>query len=421
MGDLNTELIKELSKCVKCGACLSVCPTYKELVEEPFSPRGRAALAEEVGHGNLEFSGRLIEVFNKCVGCESCEAVCTKGVPVTKIIYEIRELLYEKKQYDKVIHSAIRLMYSSPSLFAMLMKNASILRPLLFEDIKGLDLIKPRITLPFLDKSRFFPKMRAKPFLNRDHSSATKSKHHISLFVGCVFNHISPNIADDSFNILKMLGDDVHVCAEQICCGAPAMGIGDMHGVKEVVMKNIDRLTASRPEKIVSICASCTLMLKKYYPIIFDDEGDTIKEKVRKFSAKVVDIAVYLKNNKERLDKVLKIKNDTEITYHLPCHLSKGLKSGNIYKEIFDESKNIKLIDPENPDACCGYGGVFNYKHSELAMKICERRVKGLVESGAKTVITSCSGCIMQLKEGLHRYGSDMKVTHICEFIRANS
>lgn len=420
MIDFNDDLLKEAVKCVKCGACLSVCPVYRELCEESNSPRGRAALAEDVGFDNLEFTPKLKDIFNKCLACENCEAVCTKEVPIAKIVYEIRARLYEKKHYDTVLHSLIKLMYSSPHAFTMILKNAALLKPLLFEELKNLDLLKPRVNLPFLSKSRTVPKLKSKFFLENDFKETT-SRAHISIFTGCVFNFIYPNIAMDSYDILKNLGAEVHVCREQICCGFPAMGIGDFHGLKKLVEKNIEILDRTHPDKIVVLCSSCSLMLKKYYPMIFENEEDFVRDKVRKFADKIVDYAVYLNDHAGGLDKILSVKEKTAVTYHMPCHLAKGLKAGRVIRDIFDGRENVEIIEPSDPDACCGFGGVFNYKHPELSMKINDRRVKDLMETKATTILTSCSGCIMQLKEGLLRNKSDAQVLHISEFITKHS
>ena len=40
-----------MEACIRCGLCLSVCPTYGETLLEEESPRGRIALAKAVAEG----------------------------------------------------------------------------------------------------------------------------------------------------------------------------------------------------------------------------------------------------------------------------------------------------------------------------------------------------------------------------------
>ena len=51
------ELYEKLTQCVRCGICISTCPTYRELIEEASSPRGRIALIRALYEGE----GRPIE------------------------------------------------------------------------------------------------------------------------------------------------------------------------------------------------------------------------------------------------------------------------------------------------------------------------------------------------------------------------
>jgi glycolate oxidase iron-sulfur subunit len=417
MTDLNKDLLKEALKCVKCGACLAVCPIYKELLTEQNSPRGRSALGEEVGSKDLELTQKLVDIFTKCLTCGACEAVCTKGVPVTKIIYEMREMLYEKRRYDKAIHMIIRLMYNSPQLFSIVLKNAAFFKPVIFEEKGENGLLKPRISLPFLKSSRTIPNIKGKFFLDSAFDKVDTKKPHIALFPGCIFNYLYPDIAKKSLNILKGLGKIVHVTDEQFCCGYPALSVGDMHNLKDNILKNIDILNETHPERIVVLCSSCSLMFKKYYPMIFEEDSEHIQDKVRKFSAKVIDFAVYLREHKDELFKFYGKKEPLKATYHIPCHLNYGLKAGNVIKEIFSGMENIQLIDPENPEMCCGYGGVFNMKYPDLSMKISDRKVYDILNTKADVVLTSCSGCIMQLSEALSRHDSKVKVKHISEII----
>ncbi|MFH1523500.1 MAG: (Fe-S)-binding protein, partial [Chloroflexota bacterium] len=47
--------------CIRCGLCLSICPTYREHLTETSSPRGRVALARKGLEGDLELSPNLNE------------------------------------------------------------------------------------------------------------------------------------------------------------------------------------------------------------------------------------------------------------------------------------------------------------------------------------------------------------------------
>ncbi|MBT6206431.1 MAG: (Fe-S)-binding protein, partial [Francisellaceae bacterium] len=46
ISDLKAQIINYSNQCVKCGLCLSGCPTYKVYKNEAKSPRGRLSLMQ---------------------------------------------------------------------------------------------------------------------------------------------------------------------------------------------------------------------------------------------------------------------------------------------------------------------------------------------------------------------------------------
>ena len=47
--------------CIRCGLCLSVCPTYQMTMAEEESPRGRIAMARAVAEGALPITEDFVE------------------------------------------------------------------------------------------------------------------------------------------------------------------------------------------------------------------------------------------------------------------------------------------------------------------------------------------------------------------------
>ena len=80
----------DTSKCIRCGFCLEVCPTYKLARNEAESPRGRLWLMRQVHTGRMEASETLIRRIDTCLGCLACESVCPAGVPYRHILEGFR-------------------------------------------------------------------------------------------------------------------------------------------------------------------------------------------------------------------------------------------------------------------------------------------------------------------------------------------
>ena len=72
----------------------------------------------------------------------------------------------------------------------------------------------------------------------------------------------------------------------------------------------------------------------------------------------------------------------------------------------------------ENPERCCGGGGVFNLLHYDLSMKIGDYKAKAIGKSGAEIVATGCPGCRLQIEDLLATKGSEVKCTHTIQVLR---
>lgn len=94
-------------------------------------------------------------------------------------------------------------------------------------------------------------------------------------FVGHAVNHFFPEEAESIVRMLTLLGIDVIVPRDQVCCGAPAYYAGDIVGARRLAAETLERFASRRYDWIVTSCASGGLMLKEEFPRLFDltDDG----------------------------------------------------------------------------------------------------------------------------------------------------
>ncbi|MBI5042292.1 MAG: (Fe-S)-binding protein, partial [Nitrospirae bacterium] len=76
----------EISRCIKCGACRAVCPTFKELLDESMAARGRVSLAKAVIENRLELTSGFDNRISTCIDCKGCVAGCPSSVKVDDIM-----------------------------------------------------------------------------------------------------------------------------------------------------------------------------------------------------------------------------------------------------------------------------------------------------------------------------------------------
>src|SRR5712664_1575062 len=79
-----------IEKCVHCGFCLPVCPTYVLWGQEMDSPRGRIYLMKLASEGATEMTSNWVSHFDSCLGCMACMPACPSGVDYGKLIEATR-------------------------------------------------------------------------------------------------------------------------------------------------------------------------------------------------------------------------------------------------------------------------------------------------------------------------------------------
>src|SRR5688572_8181001 len=126
----------------------------------------------------------------------------------------------------------------------------------------------------------------------------------VDIFVPCFIDQIYPHSAENMVKVLKKAGCSVHYNTEQTCCGQPAFNAGFWDQAKEVGTKFIHDFPNDR--YIVSPSASCTGMIKNYYPEMFHNtvlhnEYKQIQKNIYEFSdflvnvLKITDLGATLK------------------------------------------------------------------------------------------------------------------------------
>ena len=79
-------------KCIHCGLCLAVCPTYREQLTETASPRGRVILARKSLQGELELDSNLIGHMYSCFTCMACNDLCPAGIRPADLALAMRQV-----------------------------------------------------------------------------------------------------------------------------------------------------------------------------------------------------------------------------------------------------------------------------------------------------------------------------------------
>lgn len=184
---------------------------------------------------------------------------------------------------------------------------------------------------------------------------------------------------------------------------------GDLDGLKDAARTNIDIFGGYELDFIVTDCGGCGAELKKYGQHI---EG----ESAAAFSTRVRDISQVLALHAGELASLLKPLS-LKVTYHDPCHIAhcQGIRTEP--RDLLKLVPELEYKELEAADACCGSAGTYNIAKPEMSDRILQRKLDSVRASGARVVVTSNPGCLLQLKKGLSDQLPDVRLMHLTELL----
>ncbi len=379
-----TSHLTEAARCVRCGICKTLCPTYLTSHSESMGARGRIAMLGELGKNKLTPSENLADKIFSCMLCGACKNVCPTGIDIPEVIYGGRAVLRNSFHKGRFLRRALKFsMERMDPVFTFLRLSQKFLRP---------------------GKLRDIPEIASTPFKNGIQVyKNVKKLGRIAIFAGCSVNYLYPNLGHALVNILLSKGYEVVVFKGELCCGAPLRSLGFEKETSALARRNIEHFNKVRAEAIISLCPTCTMVIRDQYPLI---AGDTI--------GNIMDVNEFLikYNTTSKLETTPDV-----VTYHDPCHLSFGIGIRDKPRDILKNIKGIEFVEMKHADECCGFAGLFSMHYKEMSQTIGEKKIDNITDTQAETVVTSCPGCVMQLEALKKKSGSSFKVKHIVEVI----
>ena len=238
----------------------------------------------------------------------------------------------------------------------------------------------------------------------------------VSLFATCILNNFYPDVAFSVVRVLSKLGVDVSVQEDQTCCGQPFFTSGHWNDSSKLVKKFVESYSGGQ-EDIVLPSGSCTSMIRNHYLEVCteDDIGG-----IRDVSARVFEFTEYITKELGISDLApfqSALTKKFNVTYHESCHLKRELGVSSEPIDLLRSLENVTLIDMDQSEVCCGFGGTFDTKYPEISTAMGEEKVANIVKSGADIVTASDMSCLMHIDGLIARENIPVKSMHISQVI----
>jgi L-lactate dehydrogenase complex protein LldE len=236
----------------------------------------------------------------------------------------------------------------------------------------------------------------------------------VALFIPCYVDLITPEVGVSVVRILRRLGVEVVYPEGQTCCGQPAFNSGFFDEARAVARHFLNVFEKERFDYVVCPSGSCTTMVSHYYPFIFEDLADD-RARSEALGGRVRELSDFLVN--ELGVKDLGARYEGRAVFHCGCHQRRELGVLQEPRKLLQTVGGLELLEWENEELCCGFGGTFAVKMPDVSAAMADEKVKALEASGADTLISGDSSCLMHLSGRLRRTGYDTRVYHLAQIL----
>jgi L-lactate dehydrogenase complex protein LldE len=235
----------------------------------------------------------------------------------------------------------------------------------------------------------------------------------VDIFIPCFIDQLYPDVGFNMVKVLEKVGCKVHYNPNQTCCGQPAYNAGYFSDAVEVAEKFLEDFTTPR-KYIVSPSASCVGMVCNGYEDFFKKSLQStrfqeIKAKTHEFSDFLVNVLGIEKIPGARLDGVA--------TYHDSCA---ALRECNVKEEprkLLRNVEGLRLVEMEETDQCCGFGGTFAVKFEAISVGMTELKLERAMAVNPDYLISTDSSCLLQYKSVMEKQGIGIKAMHLADVL----
>ncbi len=229
-----------------------------------------------------------------------------------------------------------------------------------------------------------------------------------------------PRVGMASVELLERHGAEVVFPENQTCCGQPAFTSGHWKEARKLALSFLDvfgpLVEGGEVDAIVAPSGSCVAYVKHSFRILLEGGAPKeTRERARLVGDRTHELTEYLVDALGV--ETTGTKSTRSITYHACCHLLRELRVDRQPRTLLESLEGGELVDLEESEECCGFGGAFAVLNSEISTEMGRRKARHLDASGAQVVAVGDVGCMTHLNGILVRGGHRCRAVHIAELL----
>jgi L-lactate dehydrogenase complex protein LldE len=233
----------------------------------------------------------------------------------------------------------------------------------------------------------------------------------VDIFIPCFIDQLYPDVGFNMIKILQKLDIQVNYNPNQTCCGQMAFNSGYWDESRNLGEKFITDFNTGRI--VVGPSASCISMVKNYYPLLFHNSSR--HNDVNTLRGNMYEITDFLVNkmNVTQLGAVFNHK----VTIHDACAAKREYGLTHEVRTLLKNVKGLEVVEMEDSDECCGFGGTFSVKNEAISTAMAEQKVQNALATEAEYIVSTESSCLLHQQGYINKHKLPIKTIHIVDIL----
>ncbi|WP_421939476.1 (Fe-S)-binding protein [Pedobacter sp.] len=233
----------------------------------------------------------------------------------------------------------------------------------------------------------------------------------VELFVPCFVDQLYPETAFNTLRLLEKSGCVVSYNSKQTCCGQPAYNAGYWDEAKQVGTKFLSDFTENT--YVVAPSASCVGMIKSGYNDLFTNT--IVHNKCRSLQSNIWELSDFLVNVAKK--DYFGAELEGKAVYHDSCSALRECKIKDEPRQLLSKVHGLEMIEMEDTDMCCGFGGTFAVKFDAISSAMAEQKVNHALAQNADYIISTDLSCLLHLQGYIEKNNIAIKTMHIADVL----
>ena len=238
----------------------------------------------------------------------------------------------------------------------------------------------------------------------------------VALFSTCIGDALFPDAHKASALVLSRQGYEVVFPETQTCCGQMHVNTGYQEQAMPIVETYVDTFSDPSIDYVVVPSGSCTGAVREQHVHLAERFGSkALVDGAKQTAKKTLDLSEFIVDVAGTYNVGAFFPH--RVTYHSSCHSLRFLKVGERPLELLRNVEGLELVDLPNSEECCGFGGTFSVKMSEVSSAMVSDKVRHIKETNAEYVTAGDSSCLMNIAGAMSRQHSGVRALHMAEIL----